>query len=493
MDGVLTFDQTSPWAFAADILDPPGRDLWTPFPKQKLATELADVTDETLFGGSAGPGKTEWGLEYVIDQMERIPGNRGGVFRRVFPSLNRTIIPRLKMKLLPHRASYNGTEHTFTFPNQSVLECASLQYADTVTDHQGTEYGIIFFEEITEFLQSQYEYMLGRLRRPSTIPAGIPVFPHAISTTNPGGRGHKWVKRRWVKPPLSDLPEGEVYPGHYVAWRPRPIDGVNDPDHPPGTRVFIPATHEDNPALLRDDPGYLARLRANTNRGLRLAMEKGDWDAIDAVEGALWSAEDLDTGRVPRIPTGVMRRVVAVDPSDGATEADRAKEKKPTNDEYGVSVCALGFDGHGYVEGTDGWRMPVRKMARATINLYHAVHADAIVVERNHGGKWLREVFRQVDPNVNIIEVWASHGKLTRAEPVAALFALDEEAEYADRYRAHLVGWHEQLEEEMTSYTGPPDPSPNRMDAVVHGLTELMIGAPTTESEFEDTRGEGRR
>jgi hypothetical protein len=488
VDGVLAFEPSSPWSTAADILDPPGRDLWVPFPKQQLATELADTTDETLFGGSAGPGKTEWGLEYVIDQMERVPGNRGGVFRRVFPSLSRTIIPRLKMKLLGSgRAKYNGQEHTFTFPNTSVLECASLQYEDTVTDHQGTEYGIIFFEEITEFMQSQYEYMLGRLRRPATIPAGIEVFPHAINTTNPGGRGHTWVKRRFVRPRMEDLPEGEVFPGPYQQWRPRQVDGVDDPGHPPGTRVFIPATHEDNPALLKNDPGYLARLRANTNRGLRLAMEKGDWDAIDAVEGALWTHEDLDGGRVPRVPD-VIRRVVAVDPSDGNEEGE--------GDEYGVSVCAKGLNGHGYVEGTDGWRMPVRKMARATINLYHAVHADAIVIEKNHGGKWMLEVFRQVDPTVNIVVVWASHGKLTRAEPVAALFTKDEESEFEDRYRAHLVGFHEQFEEEATSYTGPPDPSPNRMDAVVWGLSELMLGEVQVnddDSSYQDTRGRGRR
>ncbi len=489
MDGVLTYDLASPWATAANILDPPGTSGWSPFPKQQLATELADTTDETLFGGSAGPGKTEWGLEYVIDQMERYPGNRGGVFRRVFPSLNRTIIPRLKAKLLPgDRAVYNGQEHTFTFPNGSVLECASLQYEDTVFDHQGTEYGVIFFEEITEFMQSQWEYMLGRLRMPSTIPdpETCGLVPHAIATTNPGGRGHTWVKRRWVKPRMDDLPEGEVYPGPYQKWRPRPVDGVDDPDHPPGSRVFIPATHEDNPALLKNDPGYLARLRANTNRGVRLAMEKGDWDAIDAVEGALWTHEDLDHGRVPRVPQ-IIRRVVAVDPSDGNEEGK--------GDEYGVAVCAKGMNGHGYVEGTDGWRMPVRKMARATINLYHAVQADAIVIEKNHGGKWLMEVFRQIDPTVNIVVVWASHGKLTRAEPVSALFALDPESEFEDRYRAHLVGFHEQFEEEATSYTGPPDPSPNRLDAVVWGLTELILGQVevTDDGQYTDVRGAGRR
>lgn len=474
---------TNAFLVAADILDPPGSRVWVPWPKQALATALADITDETLFGGAAGPGKTEWGIEYVIDQMERFPNNRGGIFRRVFPSLNRTIIPRAKQKLYG-RAKWNGQEHTFYFPNGSILELASLQYADTVLEHQGTEYGIIFFEEVTEFLQFQWEYMLGRLRAPA---AGI--RPRAIATTNPGGHGHTWVKRRWVKPRREDLGPGEESPQPFDPWRPNPVDGVHDRDNPPGSRVFIPATHEDNPALLENDPGYLARLRAQSNRGLRLAMEKGDWDAIDQVEGALWSGEHLDGGRVGRIPGGVQRRVVAVDPSDGTESTDGGTR----SDEYGVCVASLGLNGVGYVEASDGWRMPPRKLARATVNLAHQLKADAIVVERNHGGKWMMEVFRQVDPYIKVIEVWASHGKLTRAEPVAALFAYDEENDYDFRYRARLVGWHDQLEEEMTTYTGPPMPSPNRMDAMVWALWELMIGPEAFVASYQDERLAGRR
>lgn len=474
----MTVTERDPFSVAADIFDPPGSRVWVPWPKQALATGLADTTDETLFGGAAGPGKTEWGIEYAIDQMERFPFNRGGIFRRVFPSLNRTIIPRAKQKLYG-RAKWNGQEHTFTFPNGSILECASLQYADTVYEHQGTEYGVLFFEEITEFLEDQYLYMLGRLRAPHPG-----IRPRVIATTNPGGYGHTWVKRRFVKPRAEDLPGGEAHPGNFEPWRPRPVDGINDPENPPGTRVFIPATHEDNPALLVNDPGYLARLRQQTDRGLRLAMEKGDWDAIDQVVGALWSGTDLDGGRVGRVPVNVMRRVVAVDPSDG-TE---------TSDEFGVSVCCKGMNGVAYVEGSDGWRMPVRKLARAAVHLYHTVRADALVVERNHGGAWLMEVLRQVDPHVNIIEVWASHGKITRAEPVSALFTFDSESDFDWRYRARLVGWHEQLEEELTRYTGPPMPSPNRMDAMVWALWDLMIGpGEVSLSEFHDQRGEGRR
>ena len=168
-----------PWeSRLADLLDPPpAPDLWTPYPKQRMATELAFEADETLFGGAAGPGKTEWGMRHVIDQMELYPGNRGGIFRRVNPSLTRSVIPRLKL-LLHNKAKWNGNEHTFTFPNTSILELGSLQYEDNVLDFQGAEYGVIFFEEITEFLQSQWEYMLGRLRPPATME----------TTTAPGGR-----------------------------------------------------------------------------------------------------------------------------------------------------------------------------------------------------------------------------------------------------------------------------------------------------------------
>lgn len=465
---------------AADIFDPPGSHVWQPYPKQELATRLADTVDETLFGGAAGPGKTEWGIEYAIDQMERFPGNRGGIFRRVFPSLERTIIPRAKAKLVPTgRAAWNGQTHTFTFANGSILELASLQYADTVLDHQGAEYGFIFFEEITEFLQSQWEYMLGRLRAPTEG-----IRPRAIATTNPGGVGHLWVKRRWVKPKKEDIPVDSETPTPYHPWRPRPIDGVDDPAHPPGTRVFVPATHEDNPMLLVRDPGYLSRLRAQSDRGLRLAMEKGDWDAIDAVEGALWHMADIDGGRVAKAPA-IIRRVLALDPSDG----------EETGDEFGVCVAAKGMNGNAYIEGSDGWKMSVRRMARAAINLYYQVHADAIVIERNHGGKWMIDVFRQIDQSVRIIEVWASHGKITRAEPVSHLFEHDPEAEYERRYRARMVGTHPQLEEELISYAGPPMPSPNRMDAMVWALTELMVGPVEIDVEgvYVDARNQGRR
>lgn len=454
---------------------------WQPQPKQALATQLAARADDLLYGGAAGGGKTEWLIEYVAAQMEAHAHNRGVIFRRVFPSLSRTIVPRAKAKLWA-RAKWNGQEHTFTFPNRSVLELASLQYADSVYDHQGAEYGIVAFEEVTEFLQEQVEYMIGRLRAPADG-----IRPHLVATTNPGGAGHRWVKRWWVKPqaddiPFEQLPDGRELPiavEPYKPWRPAATD-----DNPtPRLRVFVPATLADNPRLLERDPDYVNRLRANSNRALRKAYEEGDWDAIDAVEGALWVAADLDGGRVRLAPTSA-RRVVAVDPSDGDEGGDG----------FGVSVCSRGRDGVGYVEASYEWRFSVRKMAEATVQLAEQVGADAIIVEKNHGGKWMLDVFRDVDPYANIKVVWASDGKRTRAEPVAALFEHDPTAQLP--YRARIVGWQPELEAELTDTNfRDGEPSPNRLDALVWALTELMLGMRQAreQGQFNDQRLAGRR
>lgn len=451
--------------------------LWQPQDKQEKAFELAARVDELLYGGAAGGGKSEWLCEYLIAQCEMFKGNRVIVFRRIFPSLNRTILPRLKQKLYG-RTHHNSQEHTFTFPNGSILEYGSLQYADDVYGYQGTEYGCVAFEEITEFLEEQVDFLIGRLR--STVPG---VRPHLVATTNPGGVGHRWVKRRWVKPPKDDIEEGELPPKPMEVWRPAPTD---DLPRPP-LRAFVPAGLKDNPALMKADPGYVDRLLRNKNRAIRKALSEGDWDAIDAIEGALWTHEDLEGGRVrPENPihhTGIARRVVAVDPSDGDQDGDG----------FGVSDCARGMDGVGYVLGSWEWRASPRVMAAKAVRMYHDVGADALVIEKNHGGKWMVEVFRQVDPYVNVEIVWASDNKRTRAEPVAALFEHDSSALMP--YRARMAGYHEELEDELTTTLFEKgEVSPNRLDAMVWGMTALMLGDLYAKAHStNDHRLRGRR
>lgn len=459
---------------------------WLPQPKQQLATQLATRATETLYGGAAGGGKTEWLLHYALDQMLAHPMNRGALFRRVFPALERTLIPRSKAFYSKHGGIYNAVSHTWRFPNGSVLEMASLQYADTVLDHQGTEYGFIGFEEITEFLASQVDYMIGRLRAP-----GPGIRPHLAGTANPGGKGHVWVKRRWVKPKPDDY-VGSQPPLPFEVWTPKPT-----PENPePNSRVFVPATLEDNPILEARDPGYRSRLRAlaGSNKALLKAMEHGDWDAIDAVEGALWKQSDLDGGRVSeqwfRLNVIPQIRVLSVDPSDGNEDGK--------GDEYGVCVFTLGMDGIGYVQFTDGWRASPDVMAKKTVQLAAEMGCDYIVVEKNHGGKWVKTTIQSKDRYAVIRTVWASEGKVTRARPVAGLFAYDEDlVDLGLQYRIRMVGTaHEKFEEQATTYTGAPgEISPNEMDAVVWAATELMLQPQVSHDgeQYTDERLSGRR
>lgn len=447
----------------ADLIDPSGADISagvTLHPKQQLATKMAGRVDELLYGGAAGGGKTEWLLEYLADYCQRHAGVRTLILRRIFPSLNASIVPRAQARLID-LAAWNGADRTFTFKNGSVLQLGSMQYEHDKLQYGGVEFAVIAFEELTEFLESQYTYLLTRLR--TTIPG---VKPHMIATTNPGNVGHRWVKKRFIRPEQVKLRIGDPYP---KPGRPFIMEATPE-DPQPTWRVFIPAVLEDNPTILAADPGYVGRLNQISDPGLRKALRTGDWDAIDQIQGALWSLTDLANYRVERWwpvkRTGLLRRQIAIDPSDGEEGGDA----------FGVSDAAIGVDGIGYVLGSWSWKMPPIIMAKRAIALYYEVGAAAIVIEKNHGGVWIPAVFRQLDPTVNIKTVWASQGKRTRAEPVAALFGPIEE-DTSIPVRARLAGYFPGLEGELTEtdFSAGAD-SPNELDAMVWNLTDLCLG-----------------
>lgn len=458
---------------------------WHAQPRQELATQLAGRAVELLFGGARGGGKTEWLIRYALDQALSYPFNRIGLFRKVYPALERTLIPRSRAVYPRFGGIWNDVKHTWKFPNGSVIELGSLQHEKSVDDYRGAEYGMLGFEEMTEFSEKQINLMIGSLRAP-----GPGIRPHLIGTTNPGGTGHRWVKRRWVKPKPDDY-IGSKPPLPFEVWRPAPT-----PENPrPNSRVFVPATLADNPILTARDPEYIDRIRAlaGSDKAMLKAWEHGDWDAIDAVEGALWKQSDLDGGRVSpewfRLNVTVQHRVLAVDPSDGNEDGK--------GDAYGIAVIALGMDGIGYVEKTEAWRAPPNVLAKQTVTLAANMACDEIVIERNHGGKWLKALIQGKDKYATIRTVWASDGKIVRARPVASLFARDDDlAELGLEYRIRLVGTsHEEFEEQATTYTAAPkESSPDVMDAVVWGGTYLMLAPQAGESgEYEDDRLRGRR
>jgi hypothetical protein len=467
------------WSRLADLLVPPTvttEDVWqqygwSPHPKQAIAEHLATSVDELLYGGAAGGGKSDWLLLHAVSEMEAHPGNRGVIFRRVMPSLVRSLWPRA-VTILHGRADINKNEHTFTFPNSSVLEFGHLEHVDSVHRYQGAEYGFIGFEEVTEFLESQWEYMRTRLRAPAPG-----VRPHMVATANPGGVGHTWVKRRWVAPKVEDVNPGSPVPAPGVVWQATPPAGVREPR----LRGFVPATLADNPTLTERDPQYAANLASIGNRALRLAMQTGDWDAIDAIEGALWSWDWIEPrrmapGSVEGYIGGLVRVVTAVDPA-GSTNKD--------SDETGIVTVGKGSDGRGYVLNDASLIGTPGEWAATAVNEARRWQADALVVERNYGGDMARHTLAQIAGHMPIIEVNAKRGKVLRAEPIAHLY---------EQGRVSHLGTFPELESQQTTWVPSDSDSPDRVDALVHGLTELFpVAGPVTVTRYRNTALTGTR
>jgi len=215
----------------------------------------------------------------------------------------------------------------------------------------------------------------------------------------------------------------------------------------------------DNPHL---PPAFVEGMEA-AYRGTRKGREELDGEMLADVEGALWSRALIERARLSGPSERDHKRiVVGVDPPASAA-----------GDACGIVVCALGADGLGRVLGDhsvgglspEGWAARVVAAAQAW-------GADRVVVEKNQGGDMVAAVLRTADPALPVRPVHARFGKGDRAEPVAMLF---------ESGRAFFAGAFPELEDELCAMTRGGGfglkGSPDRADAMVHALTELMLGA----------------
>jgi phage terminase large subunit-like protein len=197
--------------------------------------------------------------------------------------------------------------------------------------------------------------------------------------------------------------------------------------------------------------------------GTRLGRQELYAELLEDLEGALWRHSVIDESRrkLSEIPE-LQRIVVAIDP---------AVSSEDDSNETGIIVAGLGVDGDGYVLDDVSGVMAPLEWAREAISLYRARQADRIVAEVNNGGDMIENTLRMFDRNVSYGRVWASKGKFIRAEPVSSLY---------EQGRVHHVGTFTKLEDQMCSFTVDFDRkamgySPDRMDALVWALTELMV------------------
>src|SRR5262245_16927992 len=191
----------------------------------------------------------------------------------------------------------------------------------------------------------------------------------------------------------------------------------------------------------------------------RLARQELDAEWLLDVEGSLWHHGMIS--RAPA-PSDLRRVVVAVDPSGGSD---------PEHDEQGIVVAGLGADGRGYVLADRSCRLSPDGWGRRAVQAYLEVQADAIVGEANYGGDMVQAVISTAARAMGVTgvtykPVQASRGKAVRAQPVAACY---------EQGRISHCGVFPELEEQLVTWTPESGTSPDRMDAAVWALTELLV------------------
>lgn len=212
--------------------------------------------------------------------------------------------------------------------------------------------------------------------------------------------------------------------------------------------------------------------------GTRLGRQELNAEILEDVQGALWRRSMIQY--MPRSACPPFQRiVVAIDPPATSEEG---------SNEAGVVVVGLANDDCGYVLADRSGVMSPREWGMAAVTALREFEADLIVAEVNQGGEMVESVVHSVDPNAPFKAVRASRGKYIRAEPISALY---------ERQKIWHVGQFEALEDQMCSFVPDMDRksgSPDRLDAMVWGMTELfpsLIAEPTIERKRGDPRQRG--
>lgn len=416
-------------------------------PKQQEANRLlaSKATNIMLRGGSRS-GKTFLIIRAMCIRAMKAPNSKHAVFRFRFnhakASIWKDTLPKVMRLCFPQvPLGLNETDLVATFPNGSQLILGGLDDKARVEKILGGEYSTIYFNESSQIPWSSIEVAMSRLAENS----GLAL--KAYFDCNPPSKLH-WsyqLFRLKLKPGTKEaLPD----PDDYVEMLVNPADN----------RANLPAKYFD--------------ILGGMSAAQRLRFERGEW--ASEVNGALWSIEDrtahdervipgIDSTRITNEQLPQLQRVVvAVDPS--GTKGDGG------GDDIGIVVAAKGVDGRAYILADRTCQLSPDGWGRMAVQAYHEFSADRVVGESNFGGDMVRFVVQTADKRVSYHDVKASRGKVVRAEPVSAL--------YEQGLVSH-VGAFPDLEDQMCNFTQAGfvgEGSPDRADALVWALTDLILG-----------------
>lgn len=439
------------WAsYAADLLDPPARQArarWLETARENQITPPGEWLVWFLLGGR-GSGKTRPAAEDHLDFALRNPGVRQAIVAPTFGD-GRDVCVEGESGLLAimdddlrSAVRWNRSIGELFFPNGSKSKLFSSDEPERL---RGPQHHRIWFDELAAFknLQATWDMAMFGLR--------LGVHPQVV-----------------------------------VASTPKPLPLVKQLVKSPNTVVSRLTTYENLDNLA---PTFREQILAQYE-GTRLGRQELLGEILEDVEGALWSLDLIEQHRVTpvEVPEDLIRVALGVDPPGGRTEC-------------GIVAAGLAKDGRVFVQADLTAEGPNERTgpspatwSRKVVHGYTDLRGDAVVVERNYGGEMVAHTVRTVPEergypsgrDVRIKEVNATRGKQVRAEPVVGLY---------EQNRVFHVGGFGKLESEMTSWVPGESPeSPNRLDALVWCLYDLVISARKASStgKMVDARSRGR-
>ena len=217
-------------------------------PKQITFKNTIERTPVIFFGGAKGGGKSAGLRRIMLIRRVQYNASSGAIFRRTYPELEGNHIRPLFAEYPQLREYWNEAKKLLTLPNQSTLQFCHAENEKDIDLYQGREFHDLAIDEAGQWSEAMFWKLRGSNR--SSI-KGVPS--RTILTGNPGGPGHKWLKRLFVERRFK----GKERPGDYA---------------------FIQALVHDNPALIDNDPNYINRLECEPNEALRKAYLHGSWD-----------------------------------------------------------------------------------------------------------------------------------------------------------------------------------------------------------------------
>lgn len=443
----------NPFALAADIFDPPkweaeGRPALEPHQTPPDGLPGRDWQLWLLEAGR-GSGKTEGAARYFTEYMRQHPGSRGRIIAPTFgdaveacvegPSGLRSVDP----DGVTFRPSAPGGAKVTWRNGSEALVLGTHTGKDVERLRAAGNRHLDWWEEMAANTQ------LADAWDQAAFGLRLGDYPHSIASSTPRNTtAYKAIRKLALE--TKSLKTGSLF---------------------------------DNPHLPQSYRDQLIK----RYEGTRLGRQELYGELLTDVEGALWTMAQIEAGRVtPEQVPDLVVVCVAVDP---------AATSGPDADDTGIIAVGLGVDGEGYVLSDRTCHLDPDGWGTRAIRTLKAVKGDYIVGEVNNGGEMVEYVIHSLNARVPFTAVRASRGKATRAQPVSALYGDPRQAKKKGKVRrppkVHHVGTFPELEDQQTTWVPGDEDSPDRVDALVWGLTELMVAEDDTADiaeEYEPVR-----